>query len=138
MTSGRLVEILVGAEPVQLPKKVVRARMIAGRGIEGDRYAAGTGTWSDYPVLTGINLTFIEAETLEAVGLTGAAARHNVVTRGVRLNHLAGRRFRIGAVECYGDRLCEPCAHLEGLTGIGAERFSSWGPASRGSVGVAR
>ena len=118
MTSGRIVEILVGTVPVQLPKQVARARVIAGRGLEGDRYAAGIGTWSDYPVRTGIDLTLIEAEVLEAVALTGAAARRNLVTRDVRLNELVGKRFRVGEVECYGDRLCEPCSHLERLTGL--------------------
>ena len=37
------------------------------------------------------------------------------MTRGIDLNALVGRRFRIGAVECFGQRLCEPCAHLERL-----------------------
>ena len=114
--SGRVVEILISAVPVTLPQQVAGARVLAGRGLEGDRYAAGIGTWSDYPVRTGIDLTLIEAEVLEAVGLTGAAARRNLVTRGVRLNDLVGKRFRVGEVECYGDRLCEPCAHLERLT----------------------
>ncbi len=116
MTAGRVVEILVAPEPVRLPQQVARVRVIAGRGLEGDRYAAGIGTWSEYPVRTGIALTLIEAEVLEVVGLTGAAARRNLVTRGVRLNDLVGERFWVGEVECYGDRLCEPCAHLERLT----------------------
>ena len=116
MTSGRVMEILVAPEPVRLPQQVARVRVLAGRGLEGDRYAAGIGTWSDYPVRTGIALTLIEAEVLESVGLTGAAARRNLVTRGVRLNDLVGKRFRVGEVECYGDRRCEPCAHLERLT----------------------
>jgi len=116
VTAGRVVEILVAPEPVRLPQQVARVRVIAGRGLEGDRYAAGIGTWSEYPVRTGIALTLIEAEVLEVVGLTGAAARRNLVTRGVRLNDLVGERFWVGEVECYGDRLCEPCAHLERLT----------------------
>ena len=51
--------------------------------------------------------------------LTYADARRNIVTRGVDLNSLVGRRFLIGDVECLGQRLCEPCAHLERLTGPG-------------------
>ena len=43
-------------------------------------------------------------------------ARRNVVTRGVALNHLVGREFRVGGVRLRGVRLCEPCSHLEGLT----------------------
>ncbi len=53
---------------------------------------------------------------LEDVGLAPAEARRNVVTQGVALETLIGKRFRVGEVECYGDRICEPCAHLEGLT----------------------
>lgn len=49
-------------------------------------------------------------------------ARRNVVTRGVDLNGLVGRRFRLDNVECLGQRLCEPCSHLERLTTVGALR----------------
>jgi MOSC domain-containing protein YiiM len=51
------------------------------------------------------------------VELAAGEARRNVVTRGVPLNHLVGREFRIGAVKIRGIRLCEPCDHLQGLTG---------------------
>jgi MOSC domain-containing protein YiiM len=50
--------------------------------------------------------------------LSGAHAPRNIVTRDIRFNELVGRRFRIGIVECYGNRLCEPCIHLEQLAGI--------------------
>lgn len=43
-------------------------------------------------------------------------ARRNLVTRGIDLNALVGKHFRVGGVECFGQRLCEPCAHLERLT----------------------
>jgi MOSC domain-containing protein YiiM len=39
-----------------------------------------------------------------------------VTVRGVRLNDLVGKRFRVGDVECYGVELCEPCRHLEEMT----------------------
>ena len=54
--------------------------------------------------------------------LAYAEARRNVVTRGIDLNALVGRRFRIGEVVCAGQRLCEPCAHLERLTTKGVLR----------------
>jgi MOSC domain-containing protein YiiM len=54
--------------------------------------------------------------------LAHAEARRNVVTRGIDLNALVGRRFRVGKVECLGQRLCEPCSHLEHLTTKGALR----------------
>ena len=75
----------------------------------------------------GHDLTLIEAEALEELmlpegPLAPEAARRNVVTRGIDLNALVGKRFRIGDVDCLGQRLCEPCAHLERLTRPGTLR----------------
>jgi MOSC domain-containing protein YiiM len=117
MSGGHVEEILIAAVAVRLPRSVARVRAVAGRGLEGDRYFSRSGTWSGYPVQTGTDLTLIEAEVLEALGLSGAVARRNIVTRDIRLNELVGRRFRIGEIECYGDRLCEPCSHLARLSG---------------------
>jgi MOSC domain-containing protein YiiM len=51
-----------------------------------------------------------------------AGTRRNVLTRGIDVNALVGRTFRIGDVLCAGRRLCEPCAHLERLSGPGVLR----------------
>ena len=69
----------------------------------------------------------IEAEALEALAADGVEvtweeARRNVVTRGIALNALVGRRFRIGTVECVGRRLAEPCSHLQRLAPPGTLR----------------
>ena len=114
-TAGRVEAIAVAAEaegPVEL---LDAAAAHAGRGLEGDRYHEGRGTFSGTPS-DGHELTLVEAEVLEELGFTPADARRNVVTRGIDLNALVGRRFRVGAVECVGRRLCEPCAHLERLS----------------------
>ena len=77
---------------------------------------------------TGYDLTLVQAEVLDDLllgddGRLGyAEARRNVVTRGIDLNALVGRRFRVGDVECLGQRLCEPCSHLERLTTRGVLR----------------
>jgi MOSC domain-containing protein YiiM len=99
---------------------------VAGRGLRGDRYFEESGTFSDTPG-SGRHLTLVEAEAMEAVereagiSLDFADHRRNLTTRGVALNHLVERRFRVGDVVCAGTRLCEPCAHLESLTeeGVG-------------------
>jgi hypothetical protein len=82
----------------------------AGHGLEGDRYFDGRGTFSNR-YARGIDLTLIDADAIK----DPARARRNVITRGIDLNALVGRRFRVGEVECLGQRLCEPCAHLERL-----------------------
>jgi MOSC domain-containing protein YiiM len=64
----------------------------------------------------------VAGETLDALGLTAADARRNVVTRGVDLDALIGRRFRVGEVECVGRRRCEPCAHLQRISKPGILR----------------
>jgi hypothetical protein len=107
---------------------VEHARAFANRGLEGDRYAAKAGTFTPAnDTIRGYDLTLIEAEVLDSLTLLDgtveyAAARRNIVTRGIDLNALVGRRFRIGNVECLGQRLCEPCSHLERLTTKGTLR----------------
>ena len=51
------------------------------------------------------------------VELAPGESRRNLVTRGVALNHLVGRDFQIGEVKARGIRLCEPCDHLQRVTG---------------------
>ena len=89
---------------------VSSVRAVAGQGLEGDRhfFPGGAGP--------GEALTVIEAEVLEEVGLAAAQSRRQVMVRGVRLNDLVGKRFRIGEVECLGTEICEPCLHLQSLT----------------------
>lgn len=100
---------------------VERAQAIAGRGLQGDRYADGAGTFSPGGG-RGHDLTLVAAEVLEDAGLEPAEARRNLIVRGVDLDALRGRRFRVGTVECLGQRRCEPCAHLERLTRPGVLR----------------
>jgi MOSC domain-containing protein YiiM len=100
--------IHIGASEALLPVESVAA--LAGKGLRGDRHFHERGAGP------GRALTLIEAEALEDVGLTGAQSRRQVVVRGVRLNDLVGRRFRVGDVECAGVQLCEPCMHLQSLT----------------------
>ena len=105
------------AAPMQAVPQVT---LIAECGIAGDRYAEGHGTFSNWP--KDHELTLIEEEVLKAVEteygivLAPGETRRNITTRGVRLNPLVGRRFRVGGALCQGTRSCEPCAHLERVT----------------------
>ncbi len=117
---AQLLGIYVAEKPEELPRSVERAWARAGRGLEGDRYATGSGTFSDHPGKR--DVTLIEAEALEAYEresgkkLSAAESRRNLLTRGVRLNELVGREFQVGAVRLRGLRLSEPCTHLMRLT----------------------
>src|SRR5215210_1397238 len=113
--TGTVEAVVVAPEAEAVMVRVDRAEVRSGRGLEGDRYFDGRGTFSDAHG-RGHDLTLIEAEVLEDLGLAPEGARRNVVTRGIDLNALVGERFSVGDVECFGQRLCEPCAHLERLT----------------------
>jgi hypothetical protein len=119
-TAGSVVGLLVAPGAEEALARVESANAVAGRGLEGDRYFDARGTFSGAG--RGYQLTLVEAEALDDVGLSWEEARRNVVVRGIELNALVGRRFTIGTVECVGRRLAEPCAHLERLTRPGILR----------------
>ena len=115
---GSVVGLLVAPDAEQPLVRVGSVNAVAGRGLEGDRYFDGRGTFSGSG--RGYELTLIEAEALESLAADGVEisweqARRNIVTRGIGLNALVGRRFQIGDVECIGRRLAEPCSHLQRL-----------------------
>ena len=117
---GTVAAILITGHAEAPLSRVEQAEALAGRGLAGDRYAAGRGTFSGPG--RGYELTLAEAEVLDEIQLPWEQARRNIVTRGIPLNGLVGRRFRIGFIECIGRRLAEPCAHLEKLARPGLLR----------------
>jgi MOSC domain-containing protein YiiM len=123
---GSVEGIYLAAEHEQATVPAERATLVPGRGLEGDRHYRG-GTERNEPG-SGHDLTLIEAEAVEALAseagiqLPAGDARRNVVTRGVALNDLVGRAFRVGEVRCVGVEPCDPCRHLERLTQPGVLR----------------
>jgi len=126
---GGTVEGLAIAPAAEAPMQLLdTAQAYAGRGLDGDRYAAGAGTFTPRADRRpGYDLTLIAAEVLDELAAAGhavdfAGSRRNVLTRGVDVNALVGSTFRIGEVLCRGRRLCEPCVHLDRLSGPGLLR----------------
>jgi MOSC domain-containing protein YiiM len=115
---GSIEAIFISAQRGGMPYPVESVRAVAGKGLEGNRYF-DTGRPHQ-------ELTLIEAEQLERVAaedgldIDAAATGRNLLTRGVDLNALVGKRFRVGAIECRGVELCEPCTTLEARTVPGA------------------
>ena len=120
--------IFVATNPGGTLVEAPHVRVIAGAGIEGDRYFRA----ADEP---GQNITLVEAEVIEAFNVTFgtrhelSCTRRNLVTRGVRLDALVGNEFAVGSVRLRGVELCEPCRGLgeamaaEGVTPSMAVRF---------------
>jgi MOSC domain-containing protein YiiM len=118
MADGRVEAIFISAQRGELPHPVESVNGVAGKGLEGNRYF-DTGRPHQ-------ELTLIEAEQLErtltdhGLEIDAAATGRNILTRGVDLNALVGQRFRVGALECRGIELCEPCTTMEARTVPGA------------------
>ena len=129
--SGRLVSIQLHGERGEPMRPVQAVEAIAGEGLEGDRYRSPAHLRQK-----GDELTLVEAEALDRlrdergidIGLEGS--RRNLTTRGIDLNALVGRRFRVGAIECEGVEPCHPCRHLERVTEDGVLK----GLAGRGGL----
>ena len=107
---SQVTHILVAAKRGAPMEQLLRVEAVADVGLSGDRYIEAVNRRSpDYQV------TLIESENIEAftrtTGLTMTVEmpRRNIVTRGVRLNDLCGKRFIIGDAAFEGLELCEPC-----------------------------
>jgi len=118
MFQGELAAIYIAADKAGAMKRLESVETLPGGGLTGDRYAK-QDAWAPRPDQ---ELTLIEIEAVEAAAhdyrleIHAGLTRRNLVTRGVPLNHLVGRRFTIGDVLLEGIELCEPCSHLEKLT----------------------
>ena len=124
--SGVVEQIAISPIKSQLPERVDSVEVVPDQGPRGDRYFAPEPDPARRD--EGYDLTLIEAEALEAftsetgIPLSHEESRRTVLTRGIRLNDLVGRRFQVGETECFGVQLCEPCTHLQGLTREGVLR----------------
>ena len=121
--TGTLLEIWRTAEAAAPMRRLPSARLVTGRGLEGDRYERGGGTWAQYPALEK-QLTLIDAGDVAAIAReTGARlvpgdTRRNLVTGGLDLAPLVGRWFAVGNALLFGMKRCPPCTHLVRLTGV--------------------
>jgi MOSC domain-containing protein YiiM len=106
---GRVEAIRIAQEHEQLPEPVDSIE-VTDEGLTGDRYF-GRG-----------DITLVEQEALDSfhadtgIELSHAEIRRQVLTTGIRLNDLLGKRFRVGGVEAVGAEWCEPCNHIQSLT----------------------
>jgi len=119
--NGQVMAIQITSSAGEKMVSIREVKAIAGKGLEGDRYLSEKGKFSDKPG-PARQLTLIELEAIEAlqredsIELSPLESRRNIVTRGVPLNHLVNRRFRLGDVVARGIKLCEPCEYLEEVT----------------------
>lgn len=103
---------------------VSRVDVEKDRGLFGDRYHRGEGTFSRWqrPNRAVSLIEFEDLEWLEnekGLDFSGGLHRRNLVTKAIRLRDLVGGHFRIGSALFRASATCPPCRYLERLLGPG-------------------
>jgi hypothetical protein len=128
--NGTLRQIFIAPAAAAPVESVAQVEAVAGKGLVNDRYYDQQGTFS-MTAGDGREVTLIAQEDIDAIRdssslpLQAHEMRRNLVTEGVPLNYLVGRRFRVGSVMLLGKRLCEPCETLARSTGYGQPLISA-------------
>ncbi|MEX0664076.1 MAG: MOSC domain-containing protein [Acidimicrobiia bacterium] len=126
---GRVVGIYVAPSEGAPMEARDEVRALAGKGLEGDRYAIEAGTYSGKRIEDAQRaVTLIEREAVQGadaehgIELAEGETRRNIVTEGVRLNDLVGQEFLVGGVHLRGFDLSHPCTYLEEQTRPGVRK----------------
>lgn len=116
---GSVFDIYIADNPKSKMQSIPKASLVAGKGLEGDRYFDGKGTFSEkLKNNPAVELSLIEKEEIDKFNITHNQShnygdfRRNIVTEGFRLNDYVGKEFTIGNIKLKGIRLCEPCPYL--------------------------
>ena len=92
-------------------KEVNSIEVLANKGIVGDRHFHDSNDPYN-------QLSLIEAENIDEYNIKFGLDipyidfRRNVVTKGIQLNDLIGKKLKVGNIELEGIELCRPCRHL--------------------------
>ena len=122
---GKVERIYVAPQGGVEMQKVSQVEALAGCGLEGDRYCSRTGYWTD---VDECQVTLITAEDLEDIQrITGVRVdngehRRNLITRGIELESLSGKRFQVGQAILEFDRPRPPCSYIQSITQPGMTR----------------
>jgi MOSC domain-containing protein YiiM len=96
---------------------------IAGRGIRGDRYFDFKDDYKGQITFFSLDVFDELCASLNVHNASPAAARRNVITRGVDLNQFIDKEFEIQGVPLFGTQECAPCYWMDGAFAQGAKDF---------------
>tara|TARA_B100000282_G_scaffold205204_1_gene150650 strand:- start:189 stop:629 length:441 start_codon:yes stop_codon:yes gene_type:complete len=108
---SKVLKLGISSENNKAIKEVVSIEVLVNKGVIGDRH------FKDFndPYC---QLSLIESENIDyynlkyGLNIPYVNFRRNIVTKGIRLNELVGKKFKIGNVDLEGVDLCRPCRHL--------------------------
>ena len=85
--------------------------VLANKGIVGDRHFHDFN--DPYNQISLIESENIDEYNIEfGLDIPYIDFRRNIVTKGIQLNELIGKKLKVGNVELEGIELCRPCKHL--------------------------
>ena len=106
-----VIKIGITEKNNQKIQEVQTVKVIANQGIVGDRHfkefndpfnqlsLIESENIDNYNIKYGLNIPYIDF-------------RRNIITKGIKLNGLIGKKLKIGSVQVEGMDLCRPCRHL--------------------------
>lgn len=121
----KVLKVFLAAQAGDPMEPVAAVRAVPEKGLEGDRYYHGRGTFSRWPGARR-EVSLISVESLRAIheesgiALMNGEHRRSIVTEGADLKALIGKRFRVGEALLQGERECLPCGYIERKTQPGA------------------
>ena len=113
-----------GREPDTHPMiEVPVIECLAGRGIRGDRYFDFKDDYKGQITFFPLDVFDELCAALKLHHCSPAAARRNVITRGVGLNDLIGQEFEVQGIHFVGIEECRPCYWMDRAFAPGAQEF---------------
>ena len=92
-------------------KEVNSIDVLANQGILGDRhFQEFNDPFNQLSLIESENIDYYN--TKYGLNIPYIDFRRNIITKGIQLNSLVGKKFKIGKVELEGIDLCRPCRHL--------------------------
>lgn len=114
--NGSVIAICISPAAGAPMQAIERVLAIAGAGLDGDRYATGSGSFNKGE--TGRRqVTLINDLFFAGSGFDYVDSRRNIVTRNVELMWLVGREFQIGEARFKALKYCDPCLRPTKLSG---------------------
>ena len=94
--------------------EVESVEVVANKGILGDRhFKEYNDPYSQLSLIESENINYYNIKY--SLNIPYVEFRRNIVTEGIQLNDLIGKRLLVGSVELEGIDLCRPCRHLSEL-----------------------
>ena len=109
---SKVFKICISSKFDQDMEDIYTITTIAGKGIVGDRYFSEDNDKNH-------QITLIESEKIDYYNkilnqkISYIDFRRNIITKGIELNPLIGKKLQIGSTKIKVHKLCEPCLELQ-------------------------